>query len=233
MPDADRLEEIRAREAAAWPGPWAWRGNTSQHELYLHSPHQVMTVMDFTRYGMQDAQPRFVVDGLMRKAEEFVEYTVHTYPGAERWRPPYRHDVCAIKHPDAEFIAAAREDVPWLLRAVAERDATIDELRTQLKTAERQNRDLDRSLDETLRQRDFMQGMADKLAYAIAPVEDIGEHSSGNCPWESALDLVTSAAEVDRLRKENADLAEQLAERTRQLNGLLDAIGFDEKAVPA
>jgi hypothetical protein len=37
-------------------------------------------------------------------------------------------------------------------------------------------------------------------------------------------------ASVDQLR---AELDERLAERTRQLNGLLDSLSFDEKAVPA
>ncbi|MFF4644910.1 hypothetical protein [Streptomyces sp. NPDC001389] len=47
-------------------------------------------------------------------------------------------------------------------------------------------------------------------------------------------------AEADALRakleiaeRRNADLAEQLEERTRQLNGLLDTLSYDEKAVPA
>lgn len=148
MPDEIRLDEIRAREAAAYPGPWRWRGNTKQRDLFLQSPHQAMTVMDFTRYGMQEGQPRFVVDGLMCKAEQFVEYTVHAYPGAERWRPPYRFDVCAIKHPDAEFIAAAREDVPWLLAEVARLQADRDEARIQLGIAERRVDDLATTLAE-------------------------------------------------------------------------------------
>ncbi|MCX4543831.1 hypothetical protein [Streptomyces sp. NBC_01565] len=76
----------------------------------------------------------------------------------------------------------------------------------KLVITERRNRDLDRALDETVRERDFMESMADKLAYAVAPLEDIGEHSSENCPWQNALELITPAAEVDRLRKENADL---------------------------
>lgn len=80
------------------------------------------------------------------------------------------------------------------------------ELTAKLEIAERQARDLDRTLSDTIRERDFADDMADKLAYAVAPVEDIGEHSSENCPWQNALDLVTPVAEVDRLRKEVADL---------------------------
>lgn len=55
----------------------------------------------------------------------------------------------------------------------------------------------DRELDEEIRNRDYNEEMADKLAYKIAslirPGEDwidvIGEHSSMNNPWERALEL--------------------------------------------
>ncbi len=46
----------------------------------------------------------------------------------------------------------------------------------------------------TMAERDHAQGSADKLAYAIAPVEIIGEHSSGNDPWANALDVLAERA---------------------------------------
>lgn len=52
----------------------------------------------------------------------------------------------------------------------------------------------------TIGDRDHFHDMADRLAYAVAPEEVIGEHSSMNDPWENALDLITPIAEVDRLR---------------------------------
>ncbi|MFG2412342.1 hypothetical protein [Streptomyces goshikiensis] len=90
--------------------------------------------------------------------------------------------------------------------AVDRLNAELTELRTKLEIAERQNRELDRALSDTIKERDFADDMADKLAYAVAPIEVIGEHSSANCPWQNALDLITPVAEVDRLRKENAEL---------------------------
>ncbi|MEU6397822.1 hypothetical protein ABZ867_12680 [Streptomyces cinnamoneus] len=104
--------------------------------------------------------------------------------------------------------------------------AELTELRTKLEIAERLT-------DELIQERDRVEDMADKLAYAIAPIEAIGEHSSENCPWQNALDLVTPIGEVDELRARADQLAQQLDERTRQLNGLLGALDFDEKAVPA
>jgi hypothetical protein len=79
---------------------------------------------------------------------------------------------------------------------------------------------------ETIDDRDRMHDMADKLAYAVAPEEVIGEHSSMNCPWENALDLITPMAEVEKLRaelaaartaafREAADIAEGLRQFER------------------
>lgn len=50
--------------------------------------------------------------------------------------------------PDAEFIAAAPEDIPYLLASVADRDAEITELRTQLEIAERRVDELAERLAE-------------------------------------------------------------------------------------
>ncbi|MFD8144768.1 hypothetical protein [Streptomyces sp. NPDC059708] len=47
----------------------------------------------------------------------------------------------------------------------------------------------------------------------------------------SAADALRTQLEIAERR--NTDLAEQLEERTRQLNGLLDTLSYDEKAVPA
>jgi len=53
----------------------------------------------------------------------------------------------------------------------------------------------------TVDERDYAYEMADKLAYAIAPVEVIGEHSSANCPWENAHEeLLRQRAELAELR---------------------------------
>ncbi len=89
--------------------------------------------------------------------------------------------------------------------------AEIDELKTKLATAERQNRELDRSLDEVIGERDNCHDIADKLAYAVAPEEVIGEHSSHNCPWQNALDLITPMAEVDQLRQDVAEYEKALS----------------------
>jgi len=49
---------------------------------------------------------------------------------------------------------------------------------------------LDRALGEAIDQRDRYHEMADDLAGQIAAITgvDIGEHSSGNCPWQNAIE---------------------------------------------
>jgi hypothetical protein len=90
------------------------------------------------------------------------------------------------RHVDAEFVAHARTDVPALL-------AEVKRLRERAEKEEQDASDL-------IGERDRLQELLDQFAYTIAPQSVIGEHSSGNDPWENALDMVTSAAEVRRLR---------------------------------
>ena len=89
----------------------------------------------------------------------------------------------------------------------------------------------ERQHGDTIDDRDRFHDMADKLAYAVAPEEIIGEHSSMNCPWENALDLITPMAEVDTLRQQIAAFT-TLADRWQQMANHGDtAIGcFDGPA---
>lgn len=130
MTDTDRLDEIKARAAAATPGPWRWRGNTDNRQIWLQTPRLCgMTIMDFERWGMQRAVPRFAVDGLMHKADGMVVYEVA--PDATSRKDPkvYRADITSIKHPDAEFIASSRADVDWLVAEVERLRAAVNQSR--------------------------------------------------------------------------------------------------------
>lgn len=48
--------------------------------------------------------------------------------------------------------------------------------------------------------RDAAQDWADTLAYKVAPVEVLGRREDGRFPWGDALEMLTPAAEVTRLR---------------------------------
>lgn len=82
------------------------------------------------------------------------------------------------------------------------------ELQAEVQRLRKEHRGCDRSLDEVMRERDYAQDMADKLAAAIAPEDVLGEHSDGNFPWQNALDwavekertFAEQQAELDRLR---------------------------------
>lgn len=69
----------------------------------------------------------------------------------------------------------------------------------------------ERDLDQVMRERDEYHEVADKLANAVAPIEVIGEHSSMNCPWENAYELITPMVEVDQLRAELAAKRDEIA----------------------
>lgn len=87
-------------------------------------------------------------------------------------------------------------------------DAFADEARagqaTELDRLRAEIKQLDRTLDEVMAERDSAHDALDRMALAVAPEDVIGEHSSGNNPWANALELITPAAEVDRLRAELA-----------------------------
>lgn len=63
----------------------------------------------------------------------------------------------------------------------------------------------ERDMDQLLKERDYAEGMADKLADALATMlcVDIGEHSSGNCPWTEALEAFEERATDSATHREN------------------------------
>ena len=121
MGDSLDLRAIRERLEKATPGPWDWFGNVDTKTLYLATPKNGrQMVMSFGRYGMQGSKPLFSVNGVMVGADRIARFEV--CPEAEKRDDErvYRGDVLGIKHPDAEFIARARTDVPALLSALEE-----------------------------------------------------------------------------------------------------------------
>ena len=104
-----REDEIKARLEKATKGPWYWNVNPKHKQIELRNGGNI--VMDFIRWGMGGAMPRFNIRGLMRKASELTS----NWPG----RDHHASWAQQLSNPDAVFIAHAREDVPWLLAEVA------------------------------------------------------------------------------------------------------------------
>jgi hypothetical protein len=127
---AGALDVIRARHAAATPGPWRWFGRGGrrhkQVDVYLATVDRGrIYVMDFVRSGMSGAQPRFQPAGEgMVPAKDLVTYHVD-----------YRDDISGIANPDAEAIEHSWSDVETLLRLVDQQAAELTEVRRQLDEA--------------------------------------------------------------------------------------------------
>jgi hypothetical protein len=69
-------------------------------------------------------------------------------------------------------------------------------------------------------ERDHLEALLDKFAQAVAPTSVIGEHSSGNDPWANALDMLTSAAEVEQLRAQMAEVEKFAAARAEYITAI-------------
>lgn len=117
------LDELRKIAEEATPGEWMWRGNVDNQEIRLTTRSK--TVMDFVRWGMRCAAPRFQVDGLMDRADEMVTFEVARHATSRKDPKVYRGDIVDIRHPDAQFIAAANPS------AVLELLAEVDRLRAE------------------------------------------------------------------------------------------------------
>lgn len=87
------------------PGPWKWFGNASSNHVYLATDHSGRRyVMDFTRWGMRGAQPRFQPEQRrgMIDAKELLQFEVgdRSIVGIDAARKDgsvYRYDVRGIK----------------------------------------------------------------------------------------------------------------------------------------
>lgn len=129
MSDRPDIAAIQQRADAAMPGPWFWRGNVDAHIRLASRAGRggEHTVMDFVRAGMQEAAPRFNpsrlnrrADGRQRGGEDLPVFEVCPY-ALDRTDPRvYRGDIIGLRHPDAEFMAHARQDVDDLLAYCAQ-----------------------------------------------------------------------------------------------------------------
>lgn len=111
------IEAIRARLAAATPGRWSWDGCLKFRELHLiAATAQGSIVMDFVRWGMSAAAPRF-------RGEHFDMRRVDELDLVQS-----RRRIDGINHPDAILIEHATRDIAFLLAEVDRLQARVAEM---------------------------------------------------------------------------------------------------------
>ncbi len=109
------LKKIEDRLTRTTTAPWYWEEGYGTFRLYTPKNGHC-TVMDFTRFGTRSAQPRFSdragqpLGGIMINAK----------------------DLDLDTHPDAQFIAHAREDVPALIAEIKRLRAQVEDLEDRL-----------------------------------------------------------------------------------------------------
>jgi hypothetical protein len=145
MMDEQRLREIRERAEKATPGPWVNFHDVIHEDVDEDRNTGIAQAAD---YGPEAGKPESAI--------------VHMYSWAQ-------HDPTRLI-PNAEFIAHAREDVPWLLDALAAREAEVAELKDAI---ERVDRDANKRGEHTRQgapsqAHSFTRGMK----YAISVIRD-------------------------------------------------------------
>lgn len=113
LPDRPDVEGAMARAEAATPEPWRWEINRKGKQVRLSggSRRFDLSVMAFDRWGTNGAAPLFLGENsLLVRADELA------CPVSDREH--HADWFAAVVHHDAEFIAAARTDVPALCRYV-------------------------------------------------------------------------------------------------------------------
>lgn len=98
-------------DVKATPGPWRWELNLQSKTIQLvgGKPQFDKTVMDFTRWGLGGAAPRF--NEAIAGNEYNIMSRVHEKPEWIKLFPKRKHHASwcvAVDHPDAHMIMASR-----------------------------------------------------------------------------------------------------------------------------
>jgi hypothetical protein len=100
-------------EATFTPGPWRWEYNAKHKSVQLvgGKPMYDLTVMDFERWGMSGAVPRFVEPSGVGEGLMLMFRLCDRRDWVEPLKGREHHaDWCAaVSHPDARLMAAAPE----------------------------------------------------------------------------------------------------------------------------
>ncbi len=128
IPGAGRCSVLAiGHEERSTTGREAERVRDDAVEYSLGDPDELVNDWAHDRFGQPARDPRlwFFTDLMADPAREHVVYEVA--PAATTREDPkvYRADIVDIRHPDAQFIAHARADVPWLLDRVRQLEEAL------------------------------------------------------------------------------------------------------------
>lgn len=163
---ADTITAIKKALEGVTPGPWKWFGDASSNHVYLATTHSGRRyVMDFVRWGMRGAQPRFQPErGGMVDAKDLLQFEVgdQSIVGIDAARKDgsvYRYDVRGIDCPDARYIAAVNP-------------AAITELLSTIESLQRENEELREDRNRTARNRDMYKGQVERQADSLSKLRE-------------------------------------------------------------
>lgn len=228
-PKVDVLVEARELIAKATPGRWYWNVNPRAKLISLQSEGGMRQfVIDFARWGMNSAQPRFQVDGLMRDAQDCLQIV----EGREHHADWYQ----TINHPDANLIARAPELLSSLCNELEQarhendRHRTIMEQRVDRETLLKWlNYAEGGPLTMALQPPEFVRHLFAEL-FVIA-LDDAPNFQTGSFNWKTqdyemtirrirgkstAQVLSELKAELETLRSQHATQAESIAQMQAQ-----------------
>lgn len=97
---------------------------------------------------------------------------------------------------------------------------------------ERQIQKLDADLGQEIDRREELHDIADRLSWAIAPVSEIGEHSSANDPWENAIEYAESRVWAEP-QGEPSDLIQRLIDLRGDMRHNADEVATLDAAITA
>ena len=105
-------------------------------------------------------------------------------------------------------IRSLQTDIENLVCEVENQARQLAAAEQRVEALQRERDKLDRDFDQALEERDNFHEWADKLAYRLFDVEDIGEHSSMNNPWQKAVEALDALSEERDSWKARAESAE-------------------------
>jgi len=107
------------------PGPWRWELNLKMKQVKLCGgiPKYDLTVMDFVRWGMSGAQPRFLI---ARSSDNMILKNSSEMGQEVEGRSHHADWFQTISNPDAQLITCAPEMFDMLERIVKDAKFTND-----------------------------------------------------------------------------------------------------------